>query len=143
MQLLILPGVENEPVKVELNHTLVHCRNKVESANFVSELLGLAPPVPFHIFLVVQLTNGASLDFIETNERFDPQHYAFLVGELEFEQIFGKIKDRKILYWADPAKNISNKINTHFGGRGLYFEEPSGNFLEIITRPYDYSAKMN
>ena len=129
-------------MKIELNHTLVHCKNKVESANFVSELLGLPSPIPFHIFLVVQLTNGASLDFIETDEAFDPQHYAFLVGEKEFDQVHRKIKDRGIPYWADPAKKMSSEINTHFGGRGLYFEEPSGNFLEIITRPYDYSTKI-
>jgi extradiol dioxygenase family protein len=128
-------------MKVEFNHTLIHCKNKVESANFVSELLGLPSPIPFHIFLVVQLTNGASLDFIETSEEFGPQHYAFLVGEHEFDQIYKKIKTRNIPYWADPAKKISNQINTHFGGRGLYFEEPSGNFLEIITRPYDYLEK--
>lgn len=129
-------------MKIELNHTIIHCRDKTESANFVSELLGLPSPIPFHIFLVVQFTNNASLDFIETDEKFDPQHYAFLVGEQEFDQIYRKIKDREIPYWADPAKRISNEINTYFGGRGLYFEEPSGNFLEIITRPYDYSTKI-
>ncbi len=128
-------------MKVEFNHTLIHCKDKAESANFVSELLGLPSPVPFHIFLVVRLTNGASLDFIETDEAFAPQHYAFLVGEQEFDQIYKKIKDRNILYWADPAKKNSMKINTHFGGRGLYCEEPSGNFLEVITHPYDYSTK--
>lgn len=128
-------------MKVEFNHTLIHSKNKAESANFVSELLGLPPPIPFHIFLVVQLTNGASLDFIETDKAFAPQHYAFLVGEQEFDHIYTKIWDRDFPFWADPAKKISKKFNTHFGGRGLYFEEPSGNFLEIITRPYDYMTK--
>jgi len=129
-------------MKVELNHTIIHCKNKKESANFVAELLGLSPPIPFIHFLVVKTTNNASLDFLETDEEFMTQHYAFLVGEKEFEEIFKKVQDRKIPYWADPAKKLVGQINTYFGGKGFYFEEPSGNFLEVITKPYDYSAKF-
>ncbi|MEZ4749197.1 MAG: VOC family protein [Bdellovibrionota bacterium] len=126
-------------MKVELNHTIVHCKNKRESAEFVAEILGLPKPFPFFHFLVIQTTNKASLDFFETNEEFTTQHYAFLVGEAEFDAIFERIKDKKITYWADPGKSQKNVINTHFGGRGFYFEEPSGNFLEVITQPYDYA----
>lgn len=125
-------------MKIEFNHTIIHCRDKAESANFVAEILGLPPPTPFFHFLVLRTTNDASLDFLETNEKFMVQHYAFLVGDAEFDEIFGRIKNKKIQYWADPAKMKSGEINTHFGGRGFYFEEPSGNFLEVITRPYDY-----
>ncbi|MEW6776603.1 MAG: VOC family protein [Bdellovibrionota bacterium] len=121
---------------VEFNHTLVHARDKRESADFVSQILGLPPPEPFGIFLTVKTSNGVSLDFIETDERIEPQHYAFLVSEAEFDQIFGRIKKRGLTYWADPAKKQPGEFNTHFGGRGVYFEDPSGNFLEIITRPY-------
>ncbi len=121
---------------VEFNHTIVHAADKRQSANFVAEILGLAAPEPFGIFLVVRTSNGVSLDFIETNEKIEPQHYAFLVSENEFYQIFDRIKKREIPYWADPAKKNTGKINNHDGGRGLYFEDPSKNFLEIITRPY-------
>ena len=64
------------------------------------------------------------------------QHYAFLVSDAEFDQIFGRIKERKLKYWADPGQKQEGKTNTHFGGRGVYFEDPSGHLLEIITRPY-------
>ncbi len=121
---------------VEFNHTLVHARDKRESADFVCEILGLPAPEPFGIFLTVKTSNGVNLDFIETDERIEPQHYAFLVSEAEFDQIFGRIKKRGLTYWADPAKKQPGEFNTHFGGRGVYFEDPSGNFLEIITRPY-------
>lgn len=128
-------------MRVEFNHTIIHCKNKTESANFVAEILGLPKPIPFIHFLVLRTTNAASLDFIETNEPFMVQHYAFLVGDIEFDEIFERIKAKRIPYWADPAKKQLGEINTHFGGRGFYFEEPSGNFLEVITKPYDYSAK--
>jgi hypothetical protein len=121
---------------IELNHTIVHAYNKTESANFVAELLGLPPPEAFYHFLIVRTANGVSLDFLETDEKIQPQHYAFLISESEFDEIYGKIKSRNIPHWADPMKNQAGKINTLFGGRGVYFEDPSGNYLEIITRPY-------
>jgi catechol 2,3-dioxygenase-like lactoylglutathione lyase family enzyme len=64
------------------------------------------------------------------------QHYAFLVSELEFDEIFGRIKERGLKYWADPGQREQGRINHHFGGRGVYFQDPSGHLLEIITRPY-------
>ncbi len=64
------------------------------------------------------------------------QHYAFLVSEREFDEIFGRIKERGLAYWADPGQTQKRRINTHFGGRGVCFEDPSGHLLEIITRPY-------
>ena len=122
--------------KIELNHTIVNVRDKQESATFLSDIFGLPAPEPFSHFLVVQTTNGVSLDFTETDENIERQHYAFLVGDDEFDHAFEKIKKRRIPYWADPAKTLPNRINTHFGGRGCYFEEPSGHLLEMITRPY-------
>lgn len=123
-------------MSVELNHTIVHARDKRVSANFVAEILGLPKPEPFYHFMVVRTANGVSLDFISTDEEFTVQHYAFLVSEEEFDQIFGRIKARGLQYWADPAARRPGEINTNDGGRGLYFADPSGNFLEILTKPY-------
>jgi catechol 2,3-dioxygenase-like lactoylglutathione lyase family enzyme len=122
---------------VELNHTIVHAYDKQKAATFTAEILGLPPPEPlFNHFLVVRTANGVSLDFIETTEKIVPQHYAFLVSDDEFDQIFGRIHARGLTYWADPMQKNPGVVNTHFGGRGVYFEDPSGNLLEIITRPY-------
>jgi len=94
------------------------------------------PGVPFGPFLDVETGNEVTLAFFETQDPFEPQHYAFLVSEAEFDQIFGRVKKRGLTYWADPARKQKGEINTHFGGRGVYFEDPGGHFLEIITRPY-------
>jgi catechol 2,3-dioxygenase-like lactoylglutathione lyase family enzyme len=93
-------------------------------------------PVLFGPFLDVETGNQVTLAFYETQDAFEPQHYAFLVSEAEFDLIFGRIKERGLDYWADPGKSRKGEINTHFGGRGVYFEDPGGHFLEIITRPY-------
>jgi catechol 2,3-dioxygenase-like lactoylglutathione lyase family enzyme len=121
---------------VQLNHTIVSARDKKESATFLSEILGVADPVPFGPFLVVQVDNDVSLDFADDHGPVRPQHYAFLVGEAEFDEIFGRIRDRGLTYWADPGRRRVGEINTNDGGRGLYWEDPNGHFLEIITRPY-------
>jgi catechol 2,3-dioxygenase-like lactoylglutathione lyase family enzyme len=120
---------------VELNHTIVNVRDKQESATFVADILGLSRPTTYGPFLVVDLANAVSLGFIDV-EVLHPQHYAFLVSEAEFDDIRGRIVARDLTYWADPFKKKAGEVNTSDGGRGLYWEEPSGHLLEIITRPY-------
>jgi hypothetical protein len=122
---------------VQLNHTIVGSHDNVASANYVAELLGLKPPGRFGPFMVVEADNGVSLDFMDYGEHdVVPQHYAFLVTEDEFDEIFGRILDRGLPHWADPHKDLPNEINHGDGGRGVYFEELNGHLLEIITRPY-------
>ena len=121
---------------VELNHTIVHARDPRASADFYAEVFGLGKAKPFGPFLDIDTDNGVTLAILGTDEKFEPQHYAFLVSEAEFDRIFGRVKACGLDYWADPAKREKGKINTHFGGRGVYFEDPGGHLLEIITRPY-------
>ncbi|MGH4008547.1 MAG: VOC family protein [Pseudonocardiaceae bacterium] len=121
---------------VELNHTVVAARDKVAAATFLTDLLGLPAPIPFGPFQVVTLSNGVSLDFIDTSDDIHSQHYAFLVGEPDFDVIFGRIRALGIPYWADPFKKEPGEINTRDGGRGVYFDDPNGHVLELLTRPY-------
>ena len=121
---------------VKLNHTIVHARDKAASAAFYSEVFGLPAPKPFGPFLDVETDNEVTLAILETEEEIQVQHYAFLVSDAEFDQIFGRVKARGLKYWADPGQREEGRINHLFGGRGVYFEDPSGNILEIITRPY-------
>jgi catechol 2,3-dioxygenase-like lactoylglutathione lyase family enzyme len=121
---------------IEFNHTIVGARDKRESAEFISELFGLPSPQPFGRFLVVRLEHGATLDYAETADEIRPQHYAFLVSEEDFDAIYGKIQSRGLEHWADPGSNRPGQINTNDGGRGVYFRDPAGHFLEILTRPY-------
>jgi catechol 2,3-dioxygenase-like lactoylglutathione lyase family enzyme len=122
---------------VQLNHTIVWCKDKHRSSRFMAEILGRPAPRTFYRFEVVELDNGVSLDFTDDGEATRPaQHYAFLVSEPEFDAIFGRIKDRGLDHWADPARARPGEINHNDGGRGVYFPDPDGHMLEIITRPY-------
>jgi catechol 2,3-dioxygenase-like lactoylglutathione lyase family enzyme len=121
---------------VELNHTIVYSRNKSESAKFLAYILGLAEPKRFGPFLTVQVDNGVTLDFMDDDRAVPPAHYAFLISETDFDQAFERIKAYGVRYWADPMHTRPNSINHGDGGRGLYFEDPDGHNMEIITRPY-------
>ena len=85
---------------------------------------------------MVALGNDVSLDVAHARGPVHPQHYAFLVGEEEFDLIWGRIKQRGLAFWADPYHRQRDRINTHHGGRGLYWDDPNGHVLEIITAPY-------
>ncbi len=125
---------------IELNHTIVHARDPKRSANFLAELLGRPAPVRFGPFLGVALDNGVTLDFIAADAELVIEHYAFLVSEPEFDQIFERIRARALPYWADPRHQEPGRINHHDGGRGVYWNDPDGHYLEIITRPYGSGA---
>jgi catechol 2,3-dioxygenase-like lactoylglutathione lyase family enzyme len=121
---------------VLLNHTIVASRDKKASAEFLSEILGLPAPKAFGPFLGVETGNEVTLDFMDAGGDITVQHYAFIVSEAEFDEIFGRIKAKGLDFWADPFHREPGRINTNDGGRGVYWEDPSGHNLEIITRPY-------
>ena len=121
---------------VQLNHTIVYCRDQQASAGFVSEVFGLPDAPRFGPFLVVEMANGVSLDYMDVDVDISTMHYAFLVSEDEFDAIFGRVQERGLSYWADPHQDQPGEINHHDGGRGVYFPDPDGHLLEIITRPY-------
>lgn len=121
---------------IHLNHTIVPARDAEASARFLSEILGLKAPVRFGPFWAVSLENGVTLDFQHSDEAMPIEHYAFLVSEAEFDAIFERIRSRNLEYWADPMHSRPFEINRNDGGRGLYWNDPNGHYLEIITRPY-------
>lgn len=121
----------------KLNHTIVHSTDSRASAAFVAELMGFEPPARYGPFQVVETGNEVSLDFIDADpDDIAPQHYAFLVTEEEFDEVFGRIQAQGLTWWADPGQTRAGEINRNDGGRGCYFEAPDRHLLEIITRPY-------
>lgn len=126
----------------ELNHTIVWCSDKQRSSGFLTEILGLGPARPFLHFLIVELSNGVSLDYFQKDGVVSSQHYAFLVSDEEFDAAYGRIQARGLDHWADPARSQPGKINNHWGGRGVYFADPDNHLMELITRPYGAEAEL-
>lgn len=122
---------------VQLNHTIILTHNKVRAARFLADILGLPEPKPaYGFFLAVHLANDVTLLYEGIDRDITSQHYAFLVTEAEFDEVLAQLRARQLEIWADPAKATPGEINTNDGGRGVYFHDPDGHFLEVITRPY-------
>jgi len=129
-------------VSVELNHTIVLSRDREQSAEFLATIPGLEVGDPWGPFLPVVTGNGVTLDFATVDpETISSQHYAFLVPEDEFDAMFERIQQTGITYYADPSRAKPGQINRNDGGYGVYFPDPSGHFMEIITRPYGSGGK--
>jgi catechol 2,3-dioxygenase-like lactoylglutathione lyase family enzyme len=124
---------------VRLDHTIVYSRDKHASAEFLSRLLGVGPPVPMGHFVTVEVANGVSLDY-DNAPSVKSQHYAFLVDDDEFDGIFERVKAEGIVYFADPGHTSKGELNYRWGGRGFYFSDPDGHNLEVMTRRYGSSS---
>ena len=118
---------------VELNHTIVPAHDPGVSAQFLAEILGIEVSPPVSHFTPVTLANGVTLDY-DQSDQVDRHHYAFLVGGDEYAAAFGRIRDGGITYYADPACQRPGETYTGKSGQhGLYFRDPNGHLMEIIT----------
>jgi ketosteroid isomerase-like protein len=126
------PFTPAAPARVELNHIIVPARDKVASAEFLAGILGVPAGPPSGVFMPVQVGNGVTLDYAN-RERFEPHHCAFLISEEEFDGAFARIRASGTGYYAQPDRSLPREINHRFGGRGVYFDDPNGHLMEILT----------
>ena len=120
---------------VELNHTIIPVADKWATAKFLASILGLEAGPEWGPFVPIRLANGVTLDFAES-ANFRPQHYAFLVGETEFDAAVARLKSSGAAFYADFDRSGRGEINHLYDGRGVYFDDPNGHLFELITRPY-------
>ncbi|BCJ39619.1 hypothetical protein GCM10010168_79260 [Actinoplanes ianthinogenes] len=118
------------------NHTIIASKDRAESARFYRELLE-APAAPsWGPFTNIQLDGGVLLQFAEPPVDIQMQHYAFLLDDDLFDRALARLRDGGIEHWADPQMRRPGEINNEHGGRGVYFKDPAGHAIELITRPY-------
>ena len=127
-------------MNVQLNHTIVWCRDQAKSTEFLTRILGLPPARRFMHFLVIELSNQVSIDYFETTDPVALQHLAFLVSEPDFDVVLGRLRENVPQIWADPARTQPGEINHFGGGRGVYFQDPDGHLFEVLTRSYGDAA---
>ena len=121
---------------IELNHHIVPAHDKEATANFYVEMFGFEYDGPLGHFAPVRIPNQSlTLDF-DNRDKFHAQHYAFKVAESEFDEIFGRIVERGLVYGSGPFENEDMQINHWNGGRGVYFRDPNGHLLELLTKDY-------
>ena len=118
---------------ISLNHTIVPARDKAEAARFFARIFGLKTE-PAGYFVPVRLNEQTTLLF-ENDSSFPSHHYAFHVSDAEFDAIFGRLKEAGLSYGSGPGSLEDGKLNDWNGGRGVYFKDPEGHVLELMTVP--------
>ena len=127
-------------MSVDLNHTIIPAKDKWASAKFLADILNLEAGPEWGHFVPVRTSNGVTLDFRDAVD-FHPQHYAFLVSEAEFDAALARIRSAGVAHYANFRRERPGEINHLYGGRGVYFDDPNGHLLEIITQPYGPTPK--
>lgn len=117
---------------IELNHTIVPSRDKEAAARFFARIFGLSYDGLYSHFAPVKVNDRLTLDFDDADE-FDHHHYAFMVSEADFDAIFARIRKEGITYGSGPRSSDDMDINHRRGGRGVYFHDPDGHMLELMT----------
>ncbi len=122
---------------MELNHTIVSARDPQASAQFLAGILGLEVDPPLAHFTPITLANRVTLDYDQTQDSIQSCHYAFVATDAEFDAAFARIQDAGIAFFADPACQKPGQIyhRDGGGGRGVYFRDPDGHLMEILTQP--------
>jgi catechol 2,3-dioxygenase-like lactoylglutathione lyase family enzyme len=118
---------------IVLNHTIVPARDKEASAKFFARIFGLKYEGPMSHFAPVRVNDGLTFDF-DTDTSFESHHYAFMVSDAEFDAIFGRIKEDRVAYGNLPSSPDNMTVNEARGGKRIYFRDPAGHLLEIMTR---------
>lgn len=124
---------------VRLDHLALAARDARESAHFLADVLGLPSPRRSGPFLAVDVDATLTIDFAAPPIDYPGQHVAFLVDDEEFDAVRARLEARQVTYYSGPAHTEPDTINHHHGGRGLYFDDPGGHHLEVITRRYEGS----
>ena len=130
-------ATEQTSIDVRFDHTIIPAQDAKESAEFFAEIFGLPAPVHAGYFQQVRLSDGRIIDFAEPGIDFPGQHFAFLVNDHTFDRVVRLLREWQREHWADPGQQQPGEINTNHGGRGVYFLDPSGHYLEALTARYD------
>jgi catechol 2,3-dioxygenase-like lactoylglutathione lyase family enzyme len=118
------------------NHTIIASKDSNESAQFYRDLIEASEAPSWGPFVNILLDGGVMLQFAQPPVEIQMQHYAFLVDDELFDRAYSRLVDWGVTHWADPQMTRPGETNTDHGGRGVYFKDPAGHAIELITQPY-------
>jgi catechol 2,3-dioxygenase-like lactoylglutathione lyase family enzyme len=123
-------------VTAELNHIIVHSTDPQRSAGLLATVLGAEAKPQMGHFFPVETDNGVTIDFMRDEAPFTAQHCAFLVDDETFDAAHAFLLEQQVSIYADPGRRQPGEINRRYGGRGVYFDDPDGHLMELLTAPY-------
>jgi catechol 2,3-dioxygenase-like lactoylglutathione lyase family enzyme len=124
-------------MSIELDHTIVPARDRRAAAELLARILGVAwAESGIGPFCPVYVSDGLTLDIDQAEGAFPIQHYAFRVGDAEFDAIVSRLQALGIDYRSTPHGAVDRQINTQWGGRIVYWSVPDGHVWEALTVSY-------
>ena len=123
-------------MSVSFNHTIIASTDRAAQVQFYCDLFEVPEAASWGPFRNIQLPDGVLLQFAEPPVEIQMQHYAYLVDDDLFDRAYARLCAQGVEHWADPQFKRPGETNTEHGGRGVYFKDPSGHGIEILTRPY-------
>lgn len=120
------------------NHTIIATTDPAHTATteFYRTLLEADHAPSWGPFTNLSLADDVLLQFATPPIDFPPQHYAFLVDDQHFDRALAWVEESGADYWADPQRERPREIKREDQSRGFYLLDPTGHFVELITRPY-------
>lgn len=122
---------------IELDHAIVSAHHRDQSARLLAHLLGVpCAPTQGDPFFAVYINDGLTLDFVATDDPFPVAHFCFRVSDEAFDRILERIRVAGINYRSTVRGPWDGLINTTYGGKMIYWNEPEGHQWEILTVSY-------
>jgi hypothetical protein len=118
---------------ISLDHHIVPTRDRDGSARWLSEILGLPAPSLDGPFASVALSGDTKLYFAPWEQQVVGQHYAFAVGDDDFDRIVDRLDGAGIEHWADHTASEPGTVRRDSTGNGVYFFHPDGHLLEVLS----------
>jgi catechol 2,3-dioxygenase-like lactoylglutathione lyase family enzyme len=118
---------------ITLDHTIVPAHDKVASAKFFAKIFGLTYDGPTGPFAPVQVNETLTFDFDDRRERFEVHHYAFHVGDEEFDAIFERVNDAGLTFGSQPWTPENMQVRVVGNGRVIFFRDLDRHLLEVRT----------
>ncbi len=81
----------------------------------------------------VYVSDSLTLDFDQWTEPIPGIHFAFRVGEPEFDALLQRLQAAGIALRTQVHGPIDHQIDSAHGGRIVYWNEPDGHQWEMLT----------
>lgn len=134
---------------IRLDHTILEVTDPAESVTFYRDVVGLEHRGPSSGFEVMLITPDLALDLDRAETPPSPRHLAFAMDRPGFEETFRRIRAAGITYGDGPRRSTNMRgpgrsSGVHGQTESVYFHDPSGHILEILTyeSPGEASARV-
>ncbi len=120
---------------IAVDHVGIVAHDAAAAAQFLSEVLGLEPPVPDGADGdMYRLTIGSAFLSFSTSVTVPAQHIAFRVDFETLNDVVQRLRQKCLPFGNDPEDPANGQTSDPLGGSGrVYFVDPNGHLFEVAA----------